>query len=84
MNNSNWFISSTGTGLSSTIGGLSIVGVAQAIALVLGLIGHPVSQDALSAGLTTIVTAVGAVYAAFGVLRKAYYWIVAIFQKQSA
>ena len=74
--NTPWYVSSTGDGLSATIGGLSVVGIGQAISLVAGLLGHPVSQDAVAAGLTTIVTAVGALYAAYGVLRKVYYAFV--------
>lgn len=76
-----WYVSSTGSGLSATIGGLSVVGISQAIAVGAGLIGHPVSQDTVTAAITTIVAAVGGVYAAFGLLRKAY---IAIFTKKTA
>lgn len=76
-----WYVSSSGNGLSATIGGLSVVGIAQGVALVAGLVGHPVSQDAVAAGITTIIAAAGAVYAAFGVVRKVYY---AFFPTKSA
>lgn len=85
MNNQTpWYISSTGDGLSASIGGFSIMGIAQAIGMVLAFLGHPIPQDSIYAGLVTIATAIGAIYAAFGVLRKVYLWIYSILSKKTA
>lgn len=77
-----WYISSSGNGLSATLGGLSAVGLAQAIAVVLGLVGHPVSQDAVAGGITTLISAGGALLSAYGVIMKAVRWAKVAFAKQ--
>ena len=76
-----WYVSSTGSGLSATLGGVSVMGIAQAISVVGTLIGHPVTSDAVTGAITTVVTAVGAVYAVFGLCRKVY---IALTTKTSA
>lgn len=79
-----WFISSTGNGLSASIGGFSIMGAAQAISMVLAFLGHPIPQDSIYAGLVTLVMAAGAVYAAFGVLRKVFFWVMGVVSRKTA
>lgn len=73
MNNSKWYESSTGSGLSMTIGGFSLIGIAQAINYLLNLIGHPVDQSLIEQILTGLVGLVGALFTLYGLIRKAYF-----------
>lgn len=82
QSNKPWYVSSTGDGLSASVGGFSIVGIAQTISLIASMFGHPVNQDSVVAGLTTIITAVGACIAAFGIIRKIYFWVMGLTKKQ--
>lgn len=68
-----FYISSTGSGLSATIAGLSVTGVVEAIVLIAGLLGFHVDQSILAELAADMTQAVGIVIALFGVLRKIYY-----------
>jgi len=78
---SNWYTSSSGNGLSATVGGLSLVGLAPALVLVLGLAGVKVDQVDLVQTLSTVTMAAGSAYAAFGALRKAYFSVCRLLGK---
>lgn len=56
--------------LSATIGGLSIVGLAQTISAILAWFSVPISQDEITGMITGIVTIIGSVIAVYGALRK--------------
>lgn len=68
-----FYISSTGSGLSATIAGLSVAGAVEAIVLVLGAFGYVVERSFLTELATDLTQAVGIAVALFGVLRKIYY-----------
>lgn len=70
-----WYVSTSGNGLSATVGGLSLVGLAGSIAMVAQLFGQDVSQDIVLQSLQTLVAAAGILYTVFGVARKAIFWI---------
>lgn len=65
-----WYVSSTGNGLSLTIHGLSVVGLAETIVLIAKLLGTDVDKDTVVGGIATIVAAYGVIVAAFGFVRK--------------
>ena len=69
----NWYESSSGNGLSATVGGFSVLGIAQAITLGAHALGHNLDQNTIVTLITAVVTAVGAIYAAFGIVRKLFY-----------
>lgn len=68
------FLSSDGSGnVGTTFQGLSLLGIADAISTVLGYLGHPVSSDTISAAITGVIAAAGAIITAYGLLKKAYF-----------
>lgn len=71
MNQTPWYVSSSGNGLSATIGGFSVIGIAQTIAYILGMIGHPVDQNLIEQIITGAIAVIGAIIAFIGLVRKA-------------
>lgn len=71
MNPQPWYVSSSGSGLSATIGGFSLIGIAQSVSYVLGLTGHPVDQSLIEQIFTGTVALIGAAITLMGLLRKA-------------
>ena len=72
MNPTPWYVSSSGNGLSATIFGFSVLGIAQALAMILGYFGHPVDQNLIEQIIDSTVAAIGAIITVIGLLRKAY------------
>ena len=68
-----YYISSTGNGLSLSIGGFSIVGIAQTVVMVARLLGIELTEDIVTSFLVAIVTAGGALMAAYGLGRKVWF-----------
>jgi len=68
-----WFISATGTGLSATVGGISVIGIAAAVGYILSFFGVSVSDESLAEIILQVVTVLGAVYTFFGLIRKVFY-----------
>lgn len=62
--------------LSSTVGGLSIVGLAPFISQILRLFGVDLSESEIAETIQAVVVAVGSVIAAYGLVRKLYYKVV--------
>jgi hypothetical protein len=71
-----WYQSSSGQGISLTIAGFSVMGIAQAASTVASLIGHPIEPGTLADAITAVVAALGAVQAAYGLVRKLFYQLV--------
>ncbi len=71
----NWYESSKGSGLSATIGGLSIVGVIPAIMIIIKILGFDIPQEEVVKMITAITVLVGTAITIFGLGRKIYFSI---------
>ncbi len=70
MDQSKWYESSTGSGLSLTVGGFSVMGVAQAIVVMLALLHVQVDANSVAALIAAGLALVGAAMTAYGLARK--------------
>lgn len=73
--NKNWYISSTGKGLSLTIGGLAVGGFIPVIAVLAGLAGVDLSENEIAEALGAVVALVSITMTLIGLIRKIYYQI---------
>ena len=71
--NTPWFISSSGSGLSLTLGGFAIGGLIPLIAVLARIIGIELSELELITLFDVIVASVSSVMIAVGAIRKIYY-----------
>ncbi|EKD67244.1 MAG: hypothetical protein ACD_48C00515G0001 [uncultured bacterium] len=70
--NKQWYQSSVNPEqLSWTVGGFSVLGIAQAITLVSGMAGYPVSESEVEMIIVAILTGIGAITTVVGMIRKA-------------
>ena len=68
-----WFTSSSSpVKLSATIGGFSVVGLAQTASMLLSYFGIDIAQAEIAQLLVAVMTGLGGLYAAFGLARKFY------------
>ena len=65
-----WYVSSSGNGLSATVFGFSVMGIAQGASMLLTMIGHPVDQNLVEQLITGVVAVIGVVITIVGVIRK--------------
>jgi len=79
-----WYLSVTGEGLSASIGGFSLLGVAQALNFVLGTIGYSSDDNTIVNILILLINAFGGIYVAFGLVRKGIVKIGGYVSKTSA
>jgi hypothetical protein len=70
-NSTPWYVSSSGNGLSATVFGFSVMGIAQAASMLLTMVGHPVDSNLVEQIITGVVAVVGAVLTVVGLVRKA-------------
>ncbi len=75
MNNAKWYESSKGSGLSATIGGLSVAGIVPVIMIIVKMFGWDLSQHDITLTVSLIIEATGVVITLFGLLRKIYFKI---------
>ena len=68
-----WFVSSKGEGLSATLGGISIFGLASLVETLAAQLGHPIPADSVYEIIVTICKLIGEACTAFGLLRKAFF-----------
>lgn len=74
MTKKDWYVSSTGSGLSWTVAGFSAVGATQLITQFLNALGiNFFVGDELGILITNSVQVAGGVVVVFGILRKVYY-----------
>jgi len=73
--NKNWYISSTGKGLSLTLQGLSLGGLVGFFSFVFGLFGIDISENEITQLAETILMLISAVVTLFGLIRKIYFKI---------
>lgn len=65
-----WYVSSTGDGLSLTIKGLSVVGIAETIVMIAKFMGTDLDRDTIVTGITTLAAAAGIILSVWGFVRK--------------
>jgi ATP/ADP translocase len=70
-----YYESSSGSGLSATIGGLSIAGVVPVVMMIINIFGWNISQAEITQVLAMTVQIAGTTVALFGLVRKIYYKI---------
>ncbi len=68
--NTSWYTSSSGNGLSATIFGFSVLGIAQGLSMFLTVIGHPVDQNYIEQLITGVIAVIGAIITVVGLIRK--------------
>lgn len=68
-----WYVSSSGSGLSSSIMGFSVVGIGQGISLALRLFDIEISETEIAEFIIAGMGVVGSFMVAFGLLRKMVY-----------
>ena len=71
-----WYESSSGSGLSLTIGGLAIGGFLPVIVLVFSLFGADVTQTEISEIISTMIASISSAMTVIGLVRKLYYKVV--------
>ena len=70
----NWYISSSGEGLSLTIKG-ALMAIVPLIILWAQTKGIPLSESQLVEGIESITQAIAAVAVVYGLARKVWYWL---------
>lgn len=72
-----WYVSSTGSGLSLTLSGITLEGAAQIVSFITNQLGFNVQQNEVTAFANSVVAAISAVMIVFGTCRKIYFAVKA-------